>query len=734
MEQSELFKLTNPQKSIWYMEEFYKGTSINNICGSLTINEKVDFEKFTKAIKLFVKLNRSFSIKLVLDTNMPKQYFSNIEDFDIETINIESEDDIQKIEDEMVNTPFNTIDSLLFKFKIFKLPNGNGGFVVNCHHLIADACTFALIGNNIARIYYNLLNNINEEYDFPSYSDYIVSENDYLLSDKFKKDEEYWNSQFSSIPDVASIPTSFKNISNYSSNSKRASFILPKNIVENIRDYCSGHKISIFNFFMAIYSLYISRVSNLDDIVIGTPILNRSSFKEKNTCGMFISNVPFKISVDNNVTFLEHVLKIAKDSLSMLRHQKYPYQYLLENLRKQNTSVPNLYDNLISYQITKANDGSVNLPYRVHWTGANYISCGINIHLHDNNDSGNLIMSYDYLVDKYSEDDINSTHDRILTIINQILVNENILLKDIEIVTAEEKNKILYEFNNTKIIYPKNTIIEFFEEQVKKNPNKIAIVFEDVRLTYKELDEKSNQLANYLINNFDLNSSVIALLLDKSLEMIVSILAILKINCTYLPIDINYPNNRISYILEDSKADLLLISKKFNREISYSIESQYIDLEENMIYNNSNNKKILANHANISPAYIMYTSGSTGNPKGVIIAQKSVIRLVKNPNFINFEENERILQSGSMVFDACTFEIWSALLNGFELYIIKKEDLLNPLKLEEYLINNKITILWLTSPLFNQLIEERPKLFRNIKYLLTGRRYIITKTYKNSQR
>ena len=187
MEIKEIYDITNPQKSIWYMEQYYKGTTINNICGSVTINEKIDLKKFEKAIRIFVSRNQAFGIKLKIEKDTPKQYFCDLTDFEIEHVEIDSKEQIQDIENEMVNTPFEIIDSLLFKFKIFKLSNGHGGFVVCCHHIISDACTLALIANVITKIYYNLINNIDEQYDFPSYLDYINSEKDYLKSDKFNR-------------------------------------------------------------------------------------------------------------------------------------------------------------------------------------------------------------------------------------------------------------------------------------------------------------------------------------------------------------------------------------------------------------------------------------------------------------------------------------------------------------------------------------------------------------------
>lgn len=714
MKETKSYELTNPQKSIWYMEEYYKGTAINNICGSLTISEKVNFEKFIQAIKTFVKQNKSFSIKLTLEEGTPKQYFSNVEDFNIETIELNSEKDIQKLEEEIVNKPFEIIDSLLFEFKVFKLPNGNGGFVVNCHHLISDACTFALIGNEIAKIYYNLINNIVEDYDFPSYLDYINSENEYISSDKFKKDQEYWTNQFSTIPDVASIPASFKNVSSYSANSKRLSFVLPKNIVEKIRNYCSKNKISVFNYFMAIYSLYISRVSNLDDIVIGTPILNRTNFKEKSTTGMFISNVPLKISINNNSTFLEHVSNIAKDSLSMLRHQKYPYQFLLENLRKQNSYVPNLYDNLISYQITKANDGSVNLPYKVHWTSPDYISCSMNIHLHDNNDTGDLIMSYDYLVDKFSFDDISATNDRILTIINQVLTNEDICLSKVEIVTDEEKHKILYDFNNTDVDYPKDkTIVDLFEEQVEKTPDKIALISNNIKLTYRELNSLSNKLAYKLLDLGITNKSVVGIMVNRSPEMIVGILSILKSGATYLPIDPDYPKDRIHYMLENSNSQIILVNELSKNYINNNIKK--IDISFSTIkeldYKEINlNKKINSNNL----IYIIYTSGSTGNPKGVMISHRNLHNfIIGTKKNIDFSTNKVMVSLTTICFDIFALEVWCSLTSGLTLVLANEKEQNITSLLNKLCIDNNVNMIQTTPSRFSKLIEDT----NNLKFL-----------------
>ena len=213
---------------------------------------------------------------------------------------------------------------------------------------------------------------------------------------------------------------------------------------------------------------------------------------------------------------------------------------------------------------------------------------------------------------------------------------------------------------------------------------------------------------------------IIGIFLDKSLEMIIAMIAVLKNGAAYMPIDISYPNSRIEYMLENAKCKIVLtkdnnlpgdLSKTFNT-INISLDEKFYEEQEN------DNLECKVKTDNL--AYVMYTSGSTGKPKGVMVEHRNIIRLVKNNQFIKFSPEDKMIQTGSSVFEAGTFEIWGAILNGLELYIIKKEDLLNPIKLKEFITENKISIMWLTAPLFNKLCEDDVSIFDGIKYLLTG--------------
>lgn len=717
MENKDVYELTNPQKSIWYTEQFYEGTTVNNICTSGTVYGEINENLLKQAIKNVVKQNDSFRIHITSENSITKQYISNYKDFDIDVKYINNESEIEEIEKEEALHKFNVIDSDLFKFKLAISKNNFACIILTVNHLIADSWGLGLVIQEILRNYNNLKNNEEISQETFSYVDYINAEKEYKSSKKFENDKIYWNDVFKTIPEQATIPSLNTNIKDLSYNAKRLSFKIDKDVIYRINNFCRENNISTFNFFMAIFSIYIGKVSNIDDFVIGTPILNRTNFKEKHTVGMFVNTVPVRVSNLNEGSFKTLTNNFATQMMGVLRHQKYSYNTILEDLREKNKNVPNLYNIIISYQITKAfNEKFGN--YKTNWTFNNYCANDFNIHIYDINDTGDLIINYDYLVDKYSSEDVTDIHNRIINMINQVLENNDINSRDIEIVTPEEKNMILNVFNNTNVDYPKDkTIVDLFEEQVEKTPDNIAVVFENQKLTYRELNEKANQLAKIILSNGINTEDTVAIFLDKSLEMIIAILAILKSGAAYLPIDIDYPFSRIDYMLKNSNAKLILTLENLNNLIT-DIKVLDISLNNNFYNENTDNINININSNNL--AYIMYTSGSTGTPKGVMVEHKNIVRLVKNTNYINLSQNDRILQTGSIVFDACTFEIWTALLNGLQLYIIKKNDLLNPTALKEFIDNNKISILWLTSPLFNKLCEDNVSIFDNVKFLLTG--------------
>lgn len=333
-----LFDLTYPQKSILLTERFYKNTPVNNICGTATINEIVNFDVLKKAVNEMIKNNDNFRIHLVQEKNEVKQYLSDQIDYEAEIVEVRNEKEIEELENAMKLKPFSLFDSELFEIKIFRLQNGFGGFIVNIHHIISDGWTLGLISRKIMSAYEKIIKKEEIEENKLSYAEYSENQKEYIGSEKFEKDKKYWNDIFKNNINPASLPSD-KLIAgaDLSCLGERLNFTISKSKMKSIIEFCTDNKITVFNFLMSIYSIYISKIINSTDFSIGTPILNRTNFKEKSIMGMFINIVPFRVKFNETTDFITFANSISQDTVSMLRHQKYPYQLLLEEMRAKDS-------------------------------------------------------------------------------------------------------------------------------------------------------------------------------------------------------------------------------------------------------------------------------------------------------------------------------------------------------------------------------------------------------------
>lgn len=726
MGNKELFELTNPQKSIWYTEQFYEGTTVNNICVSGTLYGKIDEELLKQAINNVVKQNDSFRIHVIQEKNDVRQYIADYEKFNIDVEYINNESEVKQIEKSEAKFKFNIIDSDLFKFKLAISKGNFACIILTVNHLIADSWSLGLVIQEIIKNYNALKNNEDFVPDTFSYLDYIKSEKEYKNSKKFENDKTFWNQTFSTIPEQATIPCSINGVKNVSYNAKRLGFELDRDIVSKINSFCRENGISTFNFFMAVFSIYIGRVSNIDDFVIGTPILNRSNFKEKHTTGMFISTVPVRFDNINDVSFKSLAGSVATKLMGILRHQKYSYNSILEDIRSKNGNIPNLYNILISYQITKAFDGSLG-DYKTDWIFNNYCANDFNIHIYDINDTGSLLIDYDFLVDKYSKDDVINVNNRILYMIDQILENGDIISRDIEIITPDEKNKVLNVFNDTKVDYQLDkTVVDLFEESVDLYSEKTALICNNIAYSYSELNEYANILANILINKYNVKpNDIVGIMLKRSPELIIGLIAILKCGATYLPIDPDYPEERINYMLENSGTKLVLVDNFTEESVSVKYTKVNIKLTSKVYVDYPDESKFNLN-IKLNPnslMYLIYTSGSTGKPKGVMLSHKNVNNFITGmKNIIDFSPEKTMVSLTTVCFDIFGLELWCSLSSGLTVVLANENEQNNIKELNSLCLKNNVNMIQTTPSRYLSLLSGSNELdfAKNISDVLVG--------------
>lgn len=654
------YPLTHPQMGIWYTEKLYSGTSIATISATLRLQSNIDYVMLEKAINLFMEKNDGIRLRVDEIDHEPKQYvfpyeYRKLDFFDFTGQDIES---LYKWDEECTKEPLN-IFSDLFYFALIKINDHDGGFYIKVHHLISDAWSMSLVGNSIVE-YYNLFMNGREIYfdNKPSYLDFIIKENEYKNSERFLIDRQYWKEKLNGFTEVSILKP--RRLNNMSAKAKRKTFQLPKKLTAKLHEYCVENGLSEYSLFLAALSMYINRVTANEDLILGTTLLNRTNIKEKDTFGMFASTaVPLRINIKDNMNLRTFVEYISKEILSVLRHQRYPYDVLLKQVREENPSIVNLFDIVLSYQNVKLKkDYEEQYISRWHFNGYQIEALLININERDENDY--MIIDYDYLTDVFCAPEIEFIHQHIINLLWHALDNPEKNISKLEMLSEKERYKITYEFNKTSAEYVQDkTISQLFEEQAVKNPHNIAAIYKNDLLTYKELNERSNQLARVLRGKSIRPDEIVGIMVYRSLEMIVGIMGILKAGGAYLPIDPNYPEERIQYIIKDSGIKVLLAQRDIINKLECGINK--IDIEDSELYagDGSNLKNI---NKSSDLAYIIYTSGSTGKPKGVMIEHQSLINRINwMQKMYPLDENDVILQKTPYTFDVSVWEMfwWS---------------------------------------------------------------------------
>lgn len=701
----EKYELTFPQKNIWLVENFYDSKLINIISGSLVIKKEFDISKAEETVNKFVELNDAMRLRICVENGLPKQYVSAFAPFKADKISVEgkTEQEIDSLKKEYISKPIDVIENPLFSYLLIDRGHGVGEIFLKSHHLICDGWSGSKMVVGLAKIYDKILNHETDFDSYPSYLDYIKKEQEYVAGDKYLKDEEFWKEYIMDFKEGVAL----KNKVASNLKAKRFSVKLNEKLNNIVMDFCKTNKTSPYSVFMTALAIYLKRVTEKEDVIIGTPVLNRGNFNEKQMQGMFVSTMPVRFKINEQDTFIKICLDNARESMTLFRHQRFPYAKTSENYNKNNEEASELFNVMVSYQNARATFERSD-AYKMTWNFSGEIQDEFEIHIVDLNDDGILEVDFDYLTDLFDEQEIKYIAERIFAIIEDGIVNDK-TVENIEIMSNEEKTIILN--NNVTKKYPLDlTIIDIFKNHVKQNPNGIAAICNGVEITYSKLEEMSNAVASYLIDNNIEAGDTVALIQDRSLNMIATIFGIMKCGAAYLPIDTEFPRDRINYILKDSNAKLVI------KDI-YQKEQQGVNIEEIIEYEDV---RTVNNTDASKTAYIIYTSGTTGNPKGVEILHKSLSNLLfAIDDFKHLSDCSVAISQAKYTFDMFVIETLIPIALGIKMVIATEEETLSLDKLLKLLEKNKIEIMFITPTKLNLLLnqQESKNALKNLKKL-----------------
>ena len=716
----ETYPLSSAQKRIYYnVKMIGEENVVYNISWAMLADEILDRDKVQKVFEKIIKRHSTLRTEFIIQDGKVVQKIKDNVEFSIPIFK-NTENEINNIVNKFVK-PFQIDKAPLIRVELHYIDNQKTLLLLDTHHIIMDGTAL----NNLV-IEFNRLYNGEDLKNIPiQYKDYAVWEENYNKSDSIKVQEKYWINKFKDCEFMQlNLPYDYNMPSTRSYNGNTITNIIDEKSFRKIERYAKKMGVSPYMFFVSAFFILLYKYTGQDDINIGSPMANRNRNETKRMFGMFVNNIVLRGKIAPEETFKEFLDKIKEQLLEDLTYQPYPFDMLVKKLKIDVDTLRNpLFDVMFTYQnkqetAVKINDKEI----KVIPISNNIAKFNLSLEVQPKTHTINI----EYRTDLFKKETIDRLFNHYINVIHFVMNNIDAKIKDVDILSEEEKNKIVYSFNNTKNDYPEKTFSTLFEEQVEKTPNKIAVVFEDKMLTYKELNEKANSLAYFLRNKQNVKrESTVGIMVNRSLEMIVAILGVMKAGGVYIPIDPNFPEDRINYMLETSSASILLISEKLKDKVNYKNKVS-IDLENKDIYNLPN--KNLENINELSDLlYIIFTSGSTGKPKGVMQTQRTLVNFAHYCNdyvgYLKKPENQAIATIATISFDIFSYEALIPLQKGVKVVITNDNEKTTSKLLNDLMEKNNVTAMQATPSvmqIFANDIENMPYL-KNLKYLtLTG--------------
>ncbi|WP_150273724.1 non-ribosomal peptide synthetase [Paenibacillus tepidiphilus] len=665
------YGLTQPQTRIWNNERIYGNPAMHNILGLVRIRKNIRIEKLSEAIELFIANHAGVTLQIHEHNGEPMQVFKAYEPAQIDFFDFSSADDpaasFEQWLDRLRQTGFTLLNGPLYYFAMFKIGSNDMGYVGKFHHIISDGWSLQIAGESIARYYSQLINDAPCSVEAaPSYVDVIEQEQVYLQSERFLKNKSFWNDKFAVLPETMAIANHRETAAS------RKTCTLDSSLSAEIRTFIAEHRLSVNSLFISSVLIYMHAVMNEDDAIIGTPVLNRSGKKEKNTFGMFASTMPFRKTITETAEIGTFLRETARELMGCYVHQKYPYNLLAGDLNLQKQGHEALFDLCVNYYSIKFSPDFDGSPYENTEIFNGNQPYKLQIVIRDWEEDGRIAVDFDYRIQEYSEIQIDKLGEQLLNIIRFIISKPHSRICDIALLTPQEHHELIHNLNATSSPYPSAVIItRMFEEQVERSGLQTACRMGEASMSYSVLNERANRLARFLRGKRIGAGSVVGIASPHSFELITAILAVLKAGGAYLPVDPHSPADRIRYMLEDSGAVLLLRDEALTGGFSLAVE-EYI-LQDEAIYEEDG--------ANLSPvsgpgdlAYIIYTSGSTGQPKGVMVHQQGLVNYIYWANkTYTAQDPEVFALYSSIAFDLTVTSIFTPLIGGHQIVIYRDD-------------------------------------------------------------
>jgi len=720
--------LSFAQQRLWFLDQLQPNSALYNIPMVLHFRGNLNQKALEQSLQEICDRHEVLRTNFVTIDGQPTQVIQTTREtisvVDLQDLPIhEQAEKTQQLKQKQATQPFDLAKESLIRITLVVLSETEHLLLVCMHHIISDGWSIEVLIHELTSLYNAYVQNQPANLaPLPiQYGDFALWQKQWLQGDVLQSQLNYWQNQLTAAPPLLSLPTDHPRPAVQSFVGTQQEFSLSPKLSQALTELSHQQGVTLFMTLLAAFDALLYRYTGSGDILVGTPIANRNRSEIEGLIGFFVNTLVMRTDLSDNPSFSQLLTRVREVTMDAYAHQDLPFEMLVEALQPERDlshtplfQVAFVLQNTPKSEIAMTGLTVTDLPPENTTAKFDLTLAMVNM------DDG-LKGVWEYNTDLFDSSTIERLSWHFINLLEGIVANPQERISQLPLLTESETNQLLIEWNNTQVDYPEYKCIhQLFEEQVKRTPDAIAVVFDNQQLTYNELNCRANQLAHYLQKLGVKPKELVGICLERSLEMIVGLLAILKVGGAYVPIDPDYPQERISFMLQDTQVKILLTCESLETSLpNHQAIVVCLDKDWQQI-NQASQENLNSTVSADNLAYVIYTSGSTGIPKGVIVTHQAVNRLVLNTNYIQFTPDDRVVQASNIAFDAATFEIWGALLNGAKIIIIAKSVLLSPQELALSLKENQISVLFLTTALFNQLANLVPQAFSNLRCLLFG--------------
>ncbi|MBU0485479.1 MAG: amino acid adenylation domain-containing protein [Proteobacteria bacterium] len=718
-EKQDYYDLSPGQWRLWVLDQMAERSIAYNTPEALLVEGDFDQTAFRQAFATLIERHEILRTSFPEINGKPRQQIRPPDFIDFAQIDLSAEPDPEKRAKEYVaaegRTPFRLAEDPLLRMRLLKLSaqsatptTGRFVLVLTVHHIISDGWSMKIMVQELSALYQAYAaNQPNPLPPLPiQYRDYAAWLNSLLASDKMEEHKSYWHDKLSGEIAPLALPVDYPRPAAFSGNGKSAFFTLDRESTAGLRRLARASEASLFMVLLATLKTLIYRYTGQSDLIIGTPIAGRNHPDLEQQIGFYVNTLALRTDLHGEESFNQCLARVKETCTGAYEHEIYPFDRLVGelNLGRELNRTP-LFTIMLAVE-EESGSGPDFGNTTLHNFEADAGISRFELTFLFTETDGRITFEINYNTDIFSQERIGRMGEHFQELVKSIGQDPDRKIFALNILAEPEQKRLLEEFTATAEDYPAaKTIVELFEEQVAQTPDNQAVVFEERCLTYRQLNERVNQLAHNLRKNHGIRpDQPVGLMLERSEWLVIGLLAIIKGGGTYLPLDPAYPEERLNYILADSGCRLVLTEKKYlNRELTDDQNDQLTLVEINSALLGAETNPAPVNKAD-DLAYIIYTSGSTGLPKGVMIEHGAFINMpLDQIKSFNITANDRCLQFASSSFDASVYEIFIALFSGASLVMISQETISDPARFVKYLTDQVVTMVVLPPVYLNTL-------------------------------